>query len=222
MGVRRDLRAAYERACASEPSYAEVGATGGPGLPTAGGAYRVFRRRITVGHGPEAFERAGTYVLTWGVQRGAGFGVYPAPGVSEATGVSTTSSAITAPSAIPAPSAIAAPGATALVVLRLPGLLGLPWLPGFPRLVIPCRVVWTVRSAERIGFAYGTLPGHPECGEESFVVGREADGLVWFEVAAFSRPATWYARLGGPLTRLLQDLATRRYLRAVAAAAVRP
>ncbi|CAM5388707.1 DUF1990 domain-containing protein [Streptomyces xanthochromogenes] len=110
------------------------------------------------------------------------------------------------------PDAPAVPGATALIVLRLPGL-------PFPRLVIPCRVVWTVRAAERVGFAYGTLPGHPECGEESFVVGREADGLVWFEVAAFSRPASWYARLGGPLTRLLQDLATRRYLRAVSRAA---
>jgi uncharacterized protein (UPF0548 family) len=109
------------------------------------------------------------------------------------------------------PDGPAVPGATALVVLRLAGL-------PFPRLVIPCRVVWSVRAAERIGFAYGTLPGHPECGEESFVVGREADGVVWFEVAAFSRPARWYARLGGPLTRLLQDLATRRYCLSVAAA----
>lgn len=182
MGGKRALRRAYARACGDAPSYREVGATGEGALP---GGYRVFRRRIRVGYGQDAFERAGAYVLGWGVQRGAGFGVYPG---------------------VPA-----VPGATALVVLRPPGL---PW----PRLVIPCRVVWTVRAAERIGFAYGTLPGHPERGEESFVVEREADGLVWFEVAAFSRPARWYARLGGPLTRLFQDLATRRYLRAVAAA----
>ncbi|MFF4183822.1 DUF1990 family protein [Streptomyces sp. NPDC001691] len=109
------------------------------------------------------------------------------------------------------PAAPAVPGATVLIVARPPGL-------PFPRLVVPCRVVWTVRAAERIGFAYGTLPGHPECGEEAFVVGREADGLVWFEVMAFSRPARWYARLGGPLTRLLQDLVVRRYLLSVAAA----
>ncbi|MFE9400768.1 DUF1990 family protein [Streptomyces sp. NPDC006530] len=196
MAGERGLRRAYGRACGAEPSYGEVGATGGSALP---GGYRVFRRRIRVGYGQDAFERAGAYVLSWGVQRGAGFGVYPGTP--------------------------AVPGATTLVVLRPSrrsrprpgGAAALPRLP-WPRLVIPCRVVWTVRAAERIGFAYGTLPGHPECGEESFVVGREADGLVWFEVAAFSRPARWYARLGGPLTRLFQDLATRRYLLAVAAA----
>ncbi|MCX5382698.1 DUF1990 family protein [Streptomyces sp. NBC_00083] len=215
MDVRRDLRAAYERARASKPSYAEVGATGGPRMPGPENGYRVFRRRITVGYGAETFERAGAYVLTWGVQRGAGFGVYPGrtptPAPPAAPGTPTAPGMPTAPTA---PATPTAPGDTALVILR-----AAPFR--FPRLVIPCRVVWTVRSAERIGFAYGTLPGHPECGEESFVVGREADGLVWFEVAAFSRPARWYARLGGPFTRLLQDLATRRYLRAVAAAAVR-
>ena len=40
------------------------------------------------------------------------------------------------------------------------------------------------------GFGYGTLPGHPERGEEAFVVGRDdADG-VWFEVPrSAARPA---------------------------------
>ncbi|MFJ9178661.1 DUF1990 family protein [Streptomyces sp. NPDC102360] len=83
---------------------------------------------------------------------------------------------------------------------------------------IPCRVVGVVRDDSRIGFAYGTLPGHPECGEEAFVVEREADGSVWFRVRAFSRPASWYARLGGPGTRSVQRWMARRYLRAVAAA----
>ena len=32
------------------------------------------------------------------------------------------------------------------------------------------------------------------------------------EVVAFSRPATWWSRLGGPVTRLLQKVVTRRYL----------
>ncbi|MER5642473.1 DUF1990 domain-containing protein [Kitasatospora sp. NPDC002227] len=103
--------------------------------------------------------------------------------------------------------------AGATVLLRI-GLPRLRW----PRVVIPCRVVWTVEEADRIGFAYGTLPGHPECGEESFVVTMDADGEVWFEVTAFSRPAAWYARLGGPVTAVLQHLATERYLRVVAAA----
>ncbi|MEU6844025.1 DUF1990 domain-containing protein, partial [Streptomyces sp. NPDC046716] len=44
-----------------------------------------------------------------------------------------------------------------------------------PLLRIPCRVVRVVRSADRIGFAYGTLPGHLECGEEAFVVDATFD-----------------------------------------------
>src|SRR5512139_3551990 len=34
----------------------------------------------------------------------------------------------------------------------------------------PVRVVYIVDEPHRKGFAYGTLPGHPESGEEAFVV----------------------------------------------------
>lgn len=88
--------------------------------------------------------------------------------------------------------------------------------------VIPCRVVWTVLESDRVGFAYGTLPGHPEQGEEAFVVELDAAGGVWFRVTAFSRPAAWYTRLGGPATRLAGRLATDSYVRAVRAAARPP
>ncbi|WP_078910831.1 DUF1990 family protein [Streptomyces sp. NRRL WC-3742] len=101
-------------------------------------------------------------------------------------------------------------GATVLLRLALPGSR-------WPRLVIPCRVAWTLERPDRIGFAYGTLPGHPECGEESFLVSTDADGEVWFEVAAFSRLAARYARLGRPVALLCQYLAIERYLAAVAA-----
>lgn len=74
----------------------------------------------------------------------------------------------------------------------------------------PCRVVWTVEEARRAGWAYGTLDGHPECGEESFLVDRTGDGTVWLTVNAFSRPAKWYSRAGGPATRGLQHAYARR------------
>jgi uncharacterized protein (UPF0548 family) len=82
-------------------------------------------------------------------------------------------------------------------------------------LTAPCRVVYDVTEPRRRGFAYGTLPGHPESGEEAFVVTLDGDGQVVFTVRAFSRPASRLARLGGPVTRLAQDLATRRYLSAL-------
>ncbi|KHO21750.1 DUF1990 domain-containing protein [Mycolicibacterium setense] len=77
----------------------------------------------------------------------------------------------------------------------------------------PCRVVYVLDEADRKGFAYGTLAGHPESGEELFSVRYDpATEQVHAEVVAFSRPATWWSRLGGPVTRLLQRVVTRRYL----------
>jgi uncharacterized protein (UPF0548 family) len=56
------------------------------------------------------------------------------------------------------------------------------------------------------GFAYGTLPGHAESGEERFLVEWDrAGGDVWYDLLAFSRPRHVLARLGYPLARRLQN-----------------
>jgi uncharacterized protein (UPF0548 family) len=66
----------------------------------------------------------------------------------------------------------------------------------------PCRVVYVVEEPDRHGFAYGTLPGHAESGEELFLVRYDpATEDVFAEVAAFSRRATWWSRLGSPSRR---------------------
>jgi uncharacterized protein (UPF0548 family) len=80
----------------------------------------------------------------------------------------------------------------------------------------PCRVVYTLAEPRRCGFAYGTLPGHPECGEEAFIIQQLDDGSVALSVSAFSRPASVTARAAGPLGRLIQKHVTRRYLGALA------
>lgn len=77
-------------------------------------------------------------------------------------------------------------------------------------LPVPCRVVWVVDDDQRIGFGYGTLEGHPESGEEAFLVSREGDE-IWFTVRAYSRPARPLLRLAGPLGRLGQRVFARRY-----------
>ena len=70
------------------------------------------------------------------------------------------------------------------------------------------RVVYLVEGtdrAERFGFAYGTLPGHGEKGEERFVVERDREsGSVHYDVLAFSRPDHPLAWLGYPFARALQ------------------
>ena len=80
---------------------------------------------------------------------------------------------------------------------------------------VPCRVVYVVDEPTRQGFAYGTLPGHPERGEEALVIDRNDDGSVSFSVTAFSRHATLLTRLGGPVGRLAQNFVTERYLGAL-------
>lgn len=80
-----------------------------------------------------------------------------------------------------------------------------------------CRVVHVIDEPDRIGFAYGTLPGHPESGEEAFILER-VHGVTRFTVRAFSRPVTRLARLGGPVTSLVQAIMAARYLEAVAPA----
>ena len=79
----------------------------------------------------------------------------------------------------------------------------------------PCRVVQHTDAPGRAGFAYATLPGHPEEGVEEFAVVRE-DGGTWFEVTAVSRPAGPLARLGAPVAQVVTARATRRYLDAAA------
>jgi uncharacterized protein (UPF0548 family) len=89
-------------------------------------------------------------------------------------------------------------------------------LVGFGPLRAPCRVVYVVDEPDRRGFAYGTLPGHAESGEELFAVRYDpATDEVFAEVTAFSRHATWWSRLGAPATSLAQRFVTKRYLAAL-------
>lgn len=87
----------------------------------------------------------------------------------------------------------------------------------------PCRIVRVVDEPDRYGWAYGTLTGHPECGEEAFLLDLDADGTVWFDVIAFSRPGGRAARVLGGLVPVMQRLYARRcaqVLRGIARSAV--
>jgi uncharacterized protein (UPF0548 family) len=96
-------------------------------------------------------------------------------------------------------------GATVLVLLGAGPL----------QMVAPCRIVSVIDEEGRFGFAYGTLPGHPERGEELFVVEQEDDRCL-FRITAFSRPDQLLVRLGGPVARRIQRSVTHRYLESLA------
>ena len=106
------------------------------------------------------------------------------------------------------------PVATGALVAVLARGVGLWWLNA-------CRVVYVVDDAgpvTRFGFAYGTLPGHVEAGEERFLIEWDrASGAVWYDILAFSRPQHWLARLGYPYMRRVQ----KRFGRESAAAMVK-
>ncbi len=85
-----------------------------------------------------------------------------------------------------------------------------PWPKRFP-----ARVVWVIDLPRTVGFAYGTLPGHAESGEEAFIVEHRDDDSVWLTIRAFSRPATAWWRIVAPPLRGVQAAMTRRYERAL-------
>ncbi|NUP50484.1 MAG: DUF1990 domain-containing protein [Catenulispora sp.] len=163
--------------------------------------HRYFRRSLPLAHAftpgdpaaDRAFERARAMLRAWGPQIGAGMRVEVA-----------SASASGSPDALlPAPEA----GLEVRVTARLAGIVPVP---------APVRIIAAdFDEADWAGFAYEALPGHPETGREAFYVTR-TDGLVEFTVTAFSKPATWYSRLGGPITRIVQNRYTNKYLLAMA------
>jgi uncharacterized protein (UPF0548 family) len=71
------------------------------------------------------------------------------------------------------------------------------------------RIVYTIDESPepiaRFGFAYGTLPGHVESGEERFLIEwNQATDQVWFDILAFSRPRHFLTRLGRRQARAMQ------------------
>jgi uncharacterized protein (UPF0548 family) len=138
----------------------------------------------------------------WGPQIGAGMRVE----VGSAGGIEAGSEAEDAFTPLPAPSV----GLEGRLISRVAGVVPLR---------APFRVIAAdFDSADHSGYAYETLPGHPERGREAFYVTR-GEGIVEFTVMAFSQPALWYSRLGGPVTRIIQNRYTNKYLLAMA---VRP
>lgn len=96
-------------------------------------------------------------------------------------------------------------GATVVVTLGTPIM----------SLAAPCRIVSVIDGQTRWGFAYGTLPGHPEQGEEAFVISISPDSTVRFEIEAFSRPGDVLVRFSGPVGRGIQRGGTNGYLHAL-------
>lgn len=83
------------------------------------------------------------------------------------------------------------------------------------RFVEPVEVLEVIKTPERVGFSYGTLPGHPVTGEEAFIIERFGE-QVKLTIRSLTSPAPqqpW--RLLFPLLLVFQKVVRRRYLRSL-------
>ena len=104
-----------------------------------------------------------------------------------------------------------APGSVVAVAFRHYGIWSLN----------SARVVYRIDEPDRYGFAYGTLPGHSESGEERFLIERSATGEIYYDLLAFSRPRDLLPRLASTLARRLQRRFVLDSQRAMSEAAAR-
>ena len=198
-------------------TYGAIGATLDPDLlryPPAG--FRPAEDSVKLGSGKDRFDRAAEELMTWGVQKGAGFEVVE---VSPGTGAQYTGIAYDpdgAPLAEqPAPRAEQrfGPDGTPYVSAGMTATLK----PRGRRRArgIPVLVVYVVDEPERIGFAYGTTGDAPESGEESFILEHREDDSVWLTIRSVLQPNGGLRRLFAPAVRKRRRELTTRELRAL-------
>ena len=149
-------------------NYAAIGATRTPSVvafPPDGFSAAEYRHRV--GSGSRRFETAARALMTWGALRGAGYRVADVRAEEAAHGR-------TGPLFLEDGTAWITAGMTA--VLQAEG--------GAPE---PVKVVSVVDAPGRVGFVYGSRPGHPDCMERMLVLEHEPDDSVRLMLRAIHR-----------------------------------
>ncbi|TSI11537.1 DUF1990 family protein [Brevibacterium aurantiacum] len=156
--------------------------------------YRHFESAYFVGHGRETFDRCAEELLHWEVKIRSGFDICVQASEDDTGSLSagTGSPRVRA-------------GQVPTIFVRL----------GPFRLPEPARVIDVFESDSRRGFTYGTEPGHPITGEESFILIHSDDDRVFLVLRSVSRAGMGIWRVGEPFVRLAQIIYRRRYSRAL-------
>ena len=163
--------------------------------------YRHFESAYFVGRGRDTFDHCAEELLHWEVKIRSGFDI-DVDGSADSTDRASGSSAS-------AKTAHRSPRVERGQELTIRVRLG-PF-----RLPEPSRVIDVIETEDRCGFTYGTKPGHPITGEESFILIRTADDRVFLVLRSVSRAGLGIWRLGEPYVRLAQIIYRRRYGRAM-------
>ncbi|MDN6122474.1 MAG: DUF1990 domain-containing protein [Brevibacterium sp.] len=200
--------------------------------------YRDFESAFFVGHGRATFDRCAEELLHWQVKIRSGFDIGVQAQRDEAdppgTGQRASEGAGSEPGAKPVaePGTGAGSGADAGTGANTGSGTGSNTGSGAPRvragqeptifvrlgpfrLPEPARVIEVFESETRRGFTYGTKPGHPITGEESFILIHTPDDRVFLVLRSLSRAGMGIWRLGEPFVRLAQIIYRRRYSRAL-------
>lgn len=161
-------------------NYAAIGATATESVlsyPPEG--FRPTQSHHRIGSGAVRFDLAGRELMTWGALRRAGIevrdiAVEPGRSASAAKRARTALGSGRPDDGAPWVS----PGMTATLVV------------GGPRAPeAPVKVVWVVDEPGRIGFAYGSRPGHPLQSEHLLLLEHAEDDSVWLTCRSIARPA---------------------------------
>ena len=163
--------------------------------------YRHFESAYFVGRGRDTFDHCAEELLHWEVKIRSGFDI-DVDGSADSTDRASGSSAS-------AKTAHRTPRVERGQELTIRVRLG-PF-----RLPEPSRVIDVIETEDRCGFTYGTKPGHPITGEESFILIRTAYDRVFLVLRSVSRAGLGIWRLGEPGVRLAQIIYRRRYGRAL-------
>lgn len=201
-------------------TYAAVGATRAdnyPHYPPKG--FRAVEKTVRIGHGPERWQHAWTEALSLGIQRRSGLRVHLVNTPADVRENSYQAVAFEGPQPVQAAQSRSAEqdysgNGTPLVHGGDTAVLRWGWGPLSLR--APIRVVYVIEEPNRRGLALGSLPGHPQCGEEAFVVERRDDGSVWLNLRVLSRPGNPVLWVIYPVWRLVQSVFSSRYQRALA------
>ena len=182
-------------------NYAAIGATTSPevlSFPPAGFLPSEFSHRI--GSGTGRFDIAGRLLMTWGALRGAGVEVRDIR--AEAA---TVSSRGTGPLFLQDGTPWITPGMTAVLVCRSRA----------DAIEGPVKVLSVIDEPGRIGYVYGTCPGHPAQAERLFLLEHGEDDSVVFTVRSISRPANARTPMGRARFRAGQRDLERRFVTAL-------
>ncbi|WP_375400661.1 DUF1990 family protein [uncultured Amnibacterium sp.] len=171
-------------------NYAAIGATSTEAVlsyPPEG--FRPAQSHHRIGSGASRFELAGRELMTWGALRRAGVivrDIAAEPGRPDSGRVDPVRGE---------PSGQRGGGTSRARFLED----GTPWVtPGMTATLVvggprapeaPVKVVWVVDEPGRIGFAYGSRPGHPLQTEHLLLLEHADDDSVWLTCRSIARPA---------------------------------